>query len=241
MVHPAVIPAVRWQRDAAERFSRRLLAGNPAFPCVFGVDALRKGSLRFTFVPAGAHRVRYLAAVLEEFAKVAEHLGKRTSLVAFFEPDHGLETLGGNEAYAWWLLRALHAADPAPWPDVVPADTEHPEWEFCFAGTPMFVVVNTPAHRRRMSRFFEYFCMTFQPRFVFDDIGEGTPQGDNARKIIRKRLHAYDSVPPAPVLGGYGTPGNREWTQYFLGDDNCAVAESERCPFEVSSACKEEA
>lgn len=117
-------------------------------------------------------------AVLEEFARGASHQGKRTSLVAFFEPDGGRRTPN--------------------------------------------------------------FCVTFQPRFVLDGVAAGSPHGESARKTIRKRLRAYDSFPPAPVPGGYGAPGNREWAQYFLGDDNRVVPESERCPFDVNSNGKEE-
>ena len=55
---------------------------------------------------------------------------------------------------------------------------------------------------------------------MFDELGEDTPQGASARKIIRARLREYDAVPPAPVLNGYGKPNSREWVQYFLDDDH---------------------
>jgi uncharacterized protein len=233
LVHPAGALPDDWSRVAADRFGERLLSRKNLFPCIFGTDALRKASLRYAFVPSGAERVRYLADALGEFVQAAPLLGKRTSLVAFFEPGERLETLDDYGRYSWSLLQAVHDADTEPWPASIPADTEHPEWEFCFAGMPMFVVVNTPAHQRRMSRFFDYLCVTFQPRFVFDDIGEDSTRGRNARKIIRGRLNVYDALPPTPLLGGYGTPGNREWTQYFLTDDNDPGAAQDRCPFRV--------
>lgn len=241
LLHPMDTPAGEWERDAADRFGRRLLAKDVLFPCVFGVDALRKGTLRFTFVPGGEQRTEYLAGALEDFVKVAAELGRRTSLVAFFEPTEGLETLVDYERHSWSLLQDLHVLDSRPWPGDIPKDTENPEWEFSFAGMPMFVVVNTPAHQKRMSRFFEYFCITFQPRFVFDDISESSLQGKNARHIIRGRLRNYDDLPPTPLLGSYGAPGNREWTQYFLDDDNSGVPESTRCPFHVTSSNEEDA
>lgn len=234
LVSPAAAPTTGWERDAADRFSRRMLSEQELFPCIFGVDALRKSTLRFSFVPAGGHRTEYLAAALEEFTSAAPELGRRTSLVAFFEPSDELETLGDYERQTWSLLQELHSLDPRPWPADIPHDTESPRWEFCFAGTPMFVVVNTPAHRKRMSRYFEYFCITFQPRFVFDDIAESSPPGKSARKIIRNRLETYDSLPVTPLLGSYGIPGNREWTQYFLDDENRDIPELARCPFRFS-------
>lgn len=234
LVDPAAPPTIGWERDAADRFSRRMLSKDQLFPCIFGVDALRKSTLRLAFVPAGEHCAGYLAETLEEYTRVAPALGRRTSLVTFFEPVEGPRTIEDYERLTWSLLQDLHRVDPHPWPAGIPRDTESPEWEFCFAGTPMFVVVNTPAHRERMSRFFEYFCITFQPRFVFDDISETSRQGKSARKVIRNRLALYDSIPAAPLLGSYGAPGNREWTQYFLDDENRGVPEMTRCPFRFS-------
>jgi uncharacterized protein len=100
---------------------------------------------------------------------------------------------------------------------------------------PMFVVANTPTHERRASRYFESLAITFQPRFVFDDLAEDSAQGKNARKIIRARLSDYDALPPTPLLGSFGAPGNREWTQYFLDDDNASHATEGRCPFTQST------
>jgi FPC/CPF motif-containing protein YcgG len=130
----------------------------------------------------------------------------------------------------WDLLTSAHAYDPEPWPEDIPVDPEDSRWEFCFGGMPMFVVANTPAHRDRASRAFDYFAVTFQPRFVFDDLAGGTTLGDNARRIIRQRLVDYDHTPRTPLLGDYGAGGNREWRQYFLDDDN-ADDGGPRCPF----------
>ncbi|WUH96967.1 YqcI/YcgG family protein [Spirillospora sp. NBC_00431] len=231
MSEPSASPSLNWERDAAHRFAERLLDRDRLFPCVFGVDALRRGSLRFTFVPRDSG-VSYLAEALREYVPLAPDLGKRTSLVAFFEPDDDdPRTLAGQQRHFWQVLQDLHDTDPEPWPDEIPTDPANPSWEFCFLGMPMFVVANTSAHRRRASRFFEYFTITFQPRFVFDDLAADQPQGRNARKIIRERLRAYDAVPPTPLLGSFGKPGNQEWTQYYLDDDNRSSPAQDRCPF----------
>ncbi|MEU8567793.1 YqcI/YcgG family protein [Streptomyces pathocidini] len=238
-----------WERDAARRFHDRMLDRAAPFPCVFGVDALRKATLRYAFVPGGPERPRALAEALRDFVRLAPELGRRTSLVAFFQPDFdpdlqqdfqqeddaapGHRTVADYRRELWDLLQSLHELDDAAWPEDIPLDPEDPEWEFSFSGMPMFVVANTPAHQRRMSRYFEYFTITFQPRFVFDDISEDSLPGRNARTIIRGRLADYDAVPASPVLGSYGKPGNKEWVQYFLGDDNAPGGGESRCPLHV--------
>lgn len=221
---------VPWEQDASDRFVRRMLDRDRLFPCIFGVDAVRRETLRCTFVPRDSETPS-LSGALKEFVSLAPGLGKRTSLVAFFEPDDELRTFEAYRRRFWQILQNLHDTDPDPWPGEIPADTEDPSWEFCFSGMPMFVVANTPMHRLRASRYFEYFAITFQPRFVFDDLAEDSPQGRSSRKIIRARLKSYDSVPPTPLLGSFGAPGNREWTQYFLGDDNTPDPAGNSCPF----------
>jgi FPC/CPF motif-containing protein YcgG len=230
LVRPGSADLKGWEADAQERFIDRMSGTDPAFPCIFGVDATKRGTLRLAFVPAGEQRLERLAAALREFADQAEELGRRTSLVAIFEHDPALRTLDDYRDAFWSMLRGLRERDTRPWPEGIAEDTEDPEWEFSFHGQPMFVVVNTPVHKRRQSRHFEYFAITFQPRFVFEDLAETTPQGRKSREIIRGRLVRYDDLPPAPVLGSFGTAGNREWVQYFLEDDNEVVDTAVRCP-----------
>jgi len=230
LVHPHERPPGRWPVLAAELFRERMLSSESPFPCIFGADAARRATLRFAFIPAGDERVPTLAGALREFASVAEELGRRTSLVTIFEFDPRLNSLEAHRDHFWWLLTQLRRRDTAPWPDGISTDPDDPTWEFAFHGMPMFVVANTPHHRRRRSRYFEYFAITFQPRFVFDDLKEGTPSGDNSRTVIRRRLAAYDGVERTPLLASFGAAGTKEWIQYFLRDDNEPVDPDARCP-----------
>lgn len=119
------------------------------------------------------------------------------------------------------LLKALHQLDSRPWPSNIPYETEHECWEFSFAGEPMFVVCNTPSHKRRASRHSSNFMITFQPRWVFDGvIGPAAPNAARIKGEIRRRLTAFDALPPSSDLGAFGETGNREWKQYFLDDEN---------------------
>lgn len=197
-----------------------MLRTDRLFPCVFGSDAVRSGALRYAFVPAGEGRVEALADVLRVYTTMAESSGRRTSLVCFFEHDPRLSGPDTCEEHFWELLRGLREWDESLWPEEISTDTEAPDREFVFNFTPIFAVANTPFHYKRRSRFFECFAVTFQARFVFDDLAAGTRVGGNARKVIRKRLTEYDEFPCIPFLGNFAEHGSKEWHQYFLDEEN---------------------
>ncbi|HEY0166502.1 MAG TPA: YqcI/YcgG family protein [Jatrophihabitans sp.] len=228
--HPHDIPVDGWQHEAAAAFSARMLSEESLFPCIFGVTAVRKGTVRYSFIPAGEARVATLAAALTEFTSIAATLGNRTSLICFFDFQAGVETLDEHRDHFWALLSDLSAIDPSEWPPGISQNPEDSTWEFSFNSTPMFVVANTPRHVARRSRKSRYLTITFQPRFVFDDLKAGTPTGDKARAVIRRRLDSYDSVERTPLLGSFGEPGNVEWSQYFLNDDNAPADLAAGCP-----------
>ena len=222
----ATYPESSWQRSIFETFSERLLSEVEPFPCIYGVSGLKAGHLRFSFldeplaVPLGIALATYLAE--------APSLGTYTSLVTFFAPEQDSLTISDYHERFWSILNELASIDQHPWPTEIPHQIDHPVWEFCFAGEPMFVVCNTPAHVARKSRNSAGFMMTFQPRYVFKDL-LGTPQAaQRAVAAVRARLSPYDSVSASPVLGLYGDPSIREFLQYFLEDSNSIPP---RCPF----------
>ena len=227
------VPPVAWVEDAVAKFKARMLDETQRFPCIFGVDAVRRGTLRLAAVPAGPERVERLADALRSFLPSCRDLGNRTSLVVFFEPDQRLATVQDYQDHFWSLLQGLHDLDELAWPDDIAADTASSKWEFSFHGEPMFVVANTPLHTRRLSRQFDYFAVTFQPRFVFEGLEEESDQGVRARRIIRKRLSEYDHSVLAPTLGSFGADGNREWSQYFLDDSDAGFDTGTGCPFSM--------
>jgi len=64
---------------------------------------------------------------------------------------------------------------------------------------------------------------------VFEGLEPDSARGIAARRVIRKRLRAFDGTEPAAALGNYGDADNREWRQYFLPDKNTDA--ELRCPF----------
>ncbi|MFG2874203.1 YqcI/YcgG family protein [Streptomyces sp. NPDC048337] len=218
-----------WQSEAIASFEGRMLDPEDKFPCIFGVDAVVRKTLRYGFIDSGSH-AEQLSATLRSFTSICEELGRRTSLVVFFESWNAPEET--HESYYqefWKLLERTSSFDETPWPSEYSADTDDSTFEYCFNGVPMFVVVNTPLHTARRSRQFERVAITFQPRFVFDDIKHGTKPGDNARKVIRGRIDEYDTAPLTAMLGNFGEETNSEWRQYYLDDGQDVIARG-KCP-----------
>ncbi len=215
-----------WQRAHFDDFAARMTSDTQPFPCVYGVSGFKADHLRFAFLAAPT--ATHLGAALASYLAIAPQLGANTSLVVFFPPSLRVHTIDTYRTLFWSLLDDLAAIDPHPWPAEIPRQVDHSDWEFCYAGQPMFVVCNTPAHVARKSRAAAGFMMTFQPRYVFNGL-LGTPEAARrATAAVRARLAPYDAVSASPSLGLYGDPDNREYAQYFLEETN---TQPSRCPF----------
>ncbi|HEX6289367.1 MAG TPA: YqcI/YcgG family protein [Herpetosiphonaceae bacterium] len=219
-----------WAQDTFHAFQNDLLSTERLFPCIFGVEALKQDNLRFVFLEDPYHdeSLYTLKNSLVEYTGIYRSLSRMTSLVALFKPQAAIKPIEEYRQDFWHVIQFLHEHDPALWPVDIPIDTQEALWEFCFNGDPMFVVCNTPAHTQRRSRSSKGFMITFQPRWVFEGLGN-TPKGEKARRSIRERIVKYDTITPYPGLGAYGDPNNNEWKQYFLPDDNST--EFTECPF----------
>ncbi|MFC6725510.1 YqcI/YcgG family protein, partial [Halobium palmae] len=174
------------------------------FPCYFGVESEREGTNRYTFVPSTTRPEalfglrRTLLRYLDEF----RGYDGLSPLVAFFRPDgwgNDDEPAALSEAdyheRLWNLLEFLHVHDPEPWPEDIPTDPDHPKWEFCFAGTPIFPTCRAPFYDVRKSRYCPVGLeITFQPRALFDGLTADTAAGQHARRAIQARIEEYDGV-----------------------------------------------
>lgn len=225
-----------WGPRSAEGLLSTVVSQEHPFPCTFAVAAARKRTLRFGFVDGAGDRGDWAALpdLLRRYLEGYQALGKDTSFVVFFRPEPGGAALplDGFRQRFWDVLGYLADKDSSPWPAELPTDPDDPLWEFTFGGVPIFVVCNTPAHGERRSRHAADFMITFQPRWVFEGLEADSPRGAAARRTIRARLRAYDTVPPSPALGSYGDTDNREWRQYFLPDADDGPPQAwERCPF----------
>ncbi len=204
-----------------------------AYPCFFGVQAERRGEMFYAFLPKGEEGA--LPAIMATFAQLSVLPAyEKNNIAVFFEPDPAPLTHEQYHDWFWRMLQSLHDADTHPnaGHQVDPAD---PAWEFCYQGVEMFVVCGCPSFAQRHSRNLgPGMVLLFQPRSVFIDKITNKVIGRRAREEVRKRLRKWDELGAHPDLGFYGDPGNLEWKQYFLPDNN--IPHAGQCPFHSRGA-----
>ncbi len=220
-----------WQCMLLSDFRNTLESEVRLFPCIFGVAGFRANQLRFVF--ADPLDPAELAPSLASYLAEARHFGPNTSLVVITRPEP-VRSISAYGKTFWSLLWDLSALDQSPWPRDIPKEVNSQGWEFSFAGEPVFVVCNTPAHIMRQSRRSASFMVTFQPRWVFDSILGSDAAADAAFAKVRARLASYDFIAQSPALGKYGNPETREFAQYFLDEENARAA----CPYHLLAACQ---
>jgi FPC/CPF motif-containing protein YcgG len=200
-------------RELARQFSEIALAED--FPCIFAAQAVLGADVFFA-----VHDWNVLTPdrVLQDLQELCDKLaGRPEAIAAIFVTEHeqtSEPTLAEDLTLARRIIRAViqHGdGDRRP-----RADHRDPSWTLRLDGVELFVNFSSPRHRARRSRNLgAAFTVLAQGRAAFERKGRG---GDAARNAIRARLREYDLVPPHPALGTFGTPGNRESHQYFLGD-----------------------
>ncbi|SFB02834.1 MULTISPECIES: YqcI/YcgG family protein [unclassified Bacillus (in: firmicutes)] len=226
-----VLPA--WQSRAYDHFTEMLSNKEIQYPCIPAQLSFSSDQLRFGFVgdPTQRQSSKELAGLLKKYGAISRETGKFASFVVFFDTSEKIKEDFNVENYRqlfWSILNILSEEDSVQWPEHISQNPSDPRWEFCFDGEPYFCFCATPAHHLRKSRHFPCFLITFQPRWVFEEINDGTPLGRNLKKAIRSRLEAYDETGIHPSLKWYGQSDNLEWKQYFLPDDNSIPS---KCPF----------
>ncbi|WP_128895566.1 YqcI/YcgG family protein [Longirhabdus pacifica] len=220
-----------WEQEAFSSLLNIVNDEGNTYPCIPGRTSLKEDSLRFAFIEDAEQDVQTLANVMEAYTACSRNTGRYASLVVFFHNDQQKWKEADTESYRamfWNVLNQLRSFDKKEWPEEIPTDPNDHQWEFCFHGEPYFAFCATPAHKERKSRYFPYFMLAFQPRWVFKDLNDSTSFGRNMKKAIRSRLAKYDDIPAHPDLKWYGEGDNHEWKQYFLSDDEASPSQ---CPF----------
>lgn len=223
-IGPRELPS--WLAQSYARLRQDVM--HPRYPCYFGTLAERRGEMFYSYVENKC--ITSLPDTMRTFAALSvqpQYL--KNNIAIFFEPDpHPLSHVQYHRHF-WDVLQYLHEQDrdPAVLSQPDPADEA---WEFTFASVQMFVVCACPSFQARHSRNLgPGMILLFQPRSVFVDKVTNRVIGAQARNEVRKRLKEWDELPAHPDLGFYGDPGNLEWKQYFLPDDNNPAVD--KCPF----------
>lgn len=201
---------------------------HPRYPCYFGTQAERRGEMFYSYVEG--KQIATLPDTMRMFAHLSvQPKFRKNNIAIFFEPDQQPLSHADYHRHFWRTLQYLHEQDRDAGVLSQP-DPSDPAWEFTFASVQMFVVCACPSFRARHSRNLgPGMVLLFQPRSVFVDTVTNRVIGAQARNEVRRRLKEWDEIPAHPELGFYGDPGNLEWKQYFLPDDNALVAD--KCPF----------
>ena len=212
-----------WKAERYRAFRTTLTNDADPYPCTFAVEAEEEGLFRYLFASTDETGHEKVACGLEAYLDEFEGIGRFSSLAMFFEPPAEDEEWGpGRYKRAFWdVLRYLNRNDPEAWPPEVPTDPEHPKWEFCFAGKPLFLVARAPFYDERRSRHAEHGLeITVQPKALLSDFSGLTDEGQRIRSMIRLRLADYDGVPMHPDSGDFEDPRTTEWKQYMLPETN---------------------
>lgn len=216
-----------WVSEEFGNFSNVVL--DPSFPCYFGLTALKKNELRYSFLSHDDwnHLPQTMCSFLE---LMNERPVVRRGFFLFVEPEYEERSLEYYRSYFWKVLQYLHEADEQPWPERIPGNPDHYLWEFSFGGEPMFAFGNAPAYEQRKTRHLgNSLIIGFQPRIIFDGLEGDRPKGAYSRQMVRERVEKWDQLPKHPNISHYGDPEHREWKQYFIGDDIQPI--TGKCPF----------
>lgn len=220
-----------WTHKAIEHLKETL--ANPDFPCLFGRKAVNARTCHILFARA-EQLADDIARGLADYIATIEPIPLKQRIgnpLLVFLQTAADTSLQQQQALAWDVLRQVHSRDPSPWPREVPQDPHDNQWSFCFAGMPLFINMNFPAHRLMKSRNLgRHIAWVINPRESFDEVASAsTASGQRIRARIRERVQHYnDGVMPAS-LGFFGQHDNFEWQQYQLQEPGSL--NPARCPF----------
>jgi FPC/CPF motif-containing protein YcgG len=214
---------VDWKETRYRSFQETMTDSEKPYPCFFAVEAQKKGYFRYSLPgdPTSESSLATLADDLAEFVDIYSDIGEYPAIVILFEPPETEQSAESYKTQFWNVLSYLQEVDPEPWPATVPTDPEHPKWEYCFAGEPLFVVGRAPFYDARRSRYTPHGLeITMQPGGVFDDLTGLDDTGQEARTIIRERQAEYDDIDRHPDIGDLVDPRARQWKQFLLPETN---------------------
>ena len=202
-----------------------------AFPCIYAATAQLTIALAETATDVvDLERIKLgLLAWIGRTRDAAPKDAARMVFVVILAPGSQPKPEADYTLETWGILRYLRDHDPWPWPAAVPTNPAHPLWSFCFGGEPIFINASSPAHVRRHSRDLgPGLVLVIQTRAGIDLLVPPGSAGDEIRRHIRARTHAFDDAPALPMFGPSGRVNDRDWKIICLPDDAGPIPV--RCP-----------
>lgn len=226
-----------WKNEAFQGFLDRVSGED--FPCIFARNAINRKISIHLFIES--IEPESLDAVYRDIFRYAidstswdGQLKSASPLILHF--NHSAYTPHDTESdshFGWRFLGAIkkldeHSNQSLHFSTLI----EDNQWTYSLGNVELFVNMSSPHFRNRLSRNLgPYFTMVINPRERFDKVAGANAQGKRARKLIRKRIQAYDLLPPSADLDFY-EEGSYEWKQYALRDDEEPRTGS--CPYSSS-------
>ena len=211
-----------WQSCLVNDIREHILRKN--YPCVFTRSGYDKDHLMVCFIqdpfqPSGIAQgfegVRQFVQLVEQTPN--PHAAALKTLMLCV--DCTTLTANEQEHAMWTLLKGFLTLDTSPWPTEIPTDPENPDWAYCLFAKRAFITTLSPSHKVRHSRNIgSHMVLLYQLRDGIEFVAPYNAKGNDVREVIRQRIEAYDEVPLAPDMTTHGEGGNKDWTQYWLGD-----------------------
>ncbi|MFE9660189.1 YqcI/YcgG family protein [Streptomyces sp. NPDC005955] len=224
----------RWAQEERQRVRGTLLGAHPSpYPCHFGSIGENRGTNHYTYWDLHqdfASEAQATARALRVFIEMQlASPDERLSLLILAGPPSVDADFAWYRDLFWRMLSTVHEHDQISWPVGTLGDPEDPNWEFTFAGEPLFTFGTCPAYGPRRSRVLgECLVIGVQCRRVFDSISGSTAAGRAAKKRIRQSLAEYESVPVLEDAGDGQGSTLEKWKQYFPEVDGKPL--SGKCP-----------
>lgn len=220
-----------------ERYPKRLLeltrefeaiVKNQTFPCIFSNLPFTTGEIHFELLHDSDAFAKEVVLALKRLCATIREAPDAMGVIFVEQPV--TQSMSEDLKLARRVVQAVMRANEEDRPDASYPHPTDPEWMLWLDDIGLFINFSSPAHRSRRSRNVgSAFTIIAQARESFDRQGRASVK---ARAEIRRRLSAYDSVPPHPSLSAYGAPENREIHQFFLGDGLQAQDLAKACPHE---------
>ncbi|MGJ7547614.1 YqcI/YcgG family protein [Pseudomonas alloputida] len=213
---------LEWQSRAVQDIREHILRKD--YPCVFTRSGYDKDHLMMCFIqdPFRPSDIAKGFDAIRDFVQVVDKAPNQQAaalktLMLCVDCSKLDETK--QEQAVWALLNGFLALDKSLWPANIPSDPDDPDWAYCLFGKRAFITALAPSHKVRHSRNIgSHMVLLYQLRDGIEHVAPYNSKGDDVREIIRKRIEAYDDVPLAPDMTTHGEGGNKDWTQYWLGD-----------------------